>query len=77
MGSYKGVISRVTILITHIRRLITPLITSHEPPSDQEVSDAGAKKKQAGFSKRRPRPPGGAIKSRSLNGGSHKVPLVA
>ena len=27
------VISRVTILITHIRGLITPLITSHEPPS--------------------------------------------
>ena len=27
------VISRVTILITHIRGLITPLITAHEPPS--------------------------------------------
>ena len=27
------VISRVTILITHIRGLITPLITTHEPPS--------------------------------------------
>ena len=27
------VISRVTILIIHIRGLITPLITTHEPPS--------------------------------------------
>ena len=27
------VISRVTILITHIRGLITLLITTHEPPS--------------------------------------------
>ena len=27
------VISRVTILIAHIRGLITPLTTSHEPPS--------------------------------------------
>ena len=28
-----GVISRVTILITHISGLITPLPTTHEPPS--------------------------------------------
>ena len=28
-----SVISRVTILISHIRGLITPLITSHEPLS--------------------------------------------
>ena len=28
-----GVISRITILITHIRGLITPLRTTHEPPS--------------------------------------------
>ena len=28
-----GVISRVTIIITHIGGLITPLITTHEPPS--------------------------------------------
>ena len=28
------VISRVTILIIHIRRLITSLITTHEPPSN-------------------------------------------
>ena len=28
-----GVISRVTITTTHIRGLITPLITTHEPPS--------------------------------------------
>ena len=27
------VITRVTILIAHIRGLITPLITTHEPPS--------------------------------------------
>ena len=35
MGSFKwaGVISRVTIVITHISGLITPLITTHEPPS--------------------------------------------
>ena len=28
-----GVISKVTIVITHIRELITILITTHEPPS--------------------------------------------
>ena len=28
-----GVISKVTIIIAHIRRLITRLITTHEPPS--------------------------------------------
>ena len=28
-----GLISRVTIVISHIRGLITPLITTHEPPS--------------------------------------------
>ena len=34
MGSYKcGVISRVTVLITHIKGLITLRITTHEPPS--------------------------------------------
>ena len=28
-----GLISRVTVVITHIKGLITPLITTHEPPS--------------------------------------------
>ena len=28
-----GVIFKVTIVVTHIRGLITPLITTHEPPS--------------------------------------------
>ena len=28
-----GVISKVTVIITHIRGLITPLKTTHEPPS--------------------------------------------
>ena len=28
-----GVRIRLTILITHIRGLITPFITTHEPPS--------------------------------------------
>ena len=28
-----GVISRVTIVITQIRGLITPLLTTHKPPS--------------------------------------------
>ena len=28
-----GVISRVTIVITHIRGRITPLLTTHAPPS--------------------------------------------
>ena len=32
-----GDISRVTILITHIRGLTTPLITTHEPPSRHEA----------------------------------------
>ena len=31
-----GIISRVTTLITHIRGLIIPLITTHEPPSGAE-----------------------------------------
>ena len=30
--------SRVTILITHIRGLITPLITTHEPPSRPAIA---------------------------------------
>ena len=33
MGSYKWVISRVTILITHIALLIT----IHEPPSNPQI----------------------------------------
>ena len=28
-----GVISSVTIVVTHIRALITPITTTHEPPS--------------------------------------------
>ena len=28
-----GLMSRVTIVIAHIKGLITPLITTHEPPS--------------------------------------------
>ena len=28
-----GVISRVIVVITHSRGLLTPLITTHEPPS--------------------------------------------
>ena len=28
-----GVISRVTVIKTHIRGLITPFITTHEPPT--------------------------------------------
>ena len=36
----RNIISRATILITHIRGLITPLITTHEPPSnDDDVDD--------------------------------------
>ena len=31
MGSISGVISRVTIRITHSKGLITPLVTTHEP----------------------------------------------
>ena len=33
-----GVISRVTILITHTRGLIALLITPHEPPSGARIS---------------------------------------
>ena len=33
-----GLISRVTILTTHIRGLITPLITTHEPPSSNSCA---------------------------------------
>ena len=32
-----GVISRVTFVITQIRGLLTPLITTHEPPSVRAV----------------------------------------
>ena len=32
-----GVVSGVTILLTHIRGLITPLITTHEPPVGSTV----------------------------------------
>ena len=32
-GVISGVIRKVTIVITHIRGLITPLIPTHEPPS--------------------------------------------
>ena len=40
-----GVISRVTIIMTHIRGLITPLITTHEPPSrDWQVREEGARR---------------------------------
>ena len=34
-----GVISRVTIILLHIRGLITPLLTTHEPPSSQKEWD--------------------------------------
>ena len=38
MGSYKnGVISRAIVQTTHTRGLITPLITTHEPPSKSGV----------------------------------------
>ena len=30
-----GVISRVTVMLSHIRGLITPFIATHEPPSRQ------------------------------------------
>ena len=33
MGVISRVISRITRVITHIRGLITQLITAHEPPS--------------------------------------------
>ena len=35
----RNIISRATILITHIRGLITPLITTHEPPSNGDDVD--------------------------------------
>ena len=35
------VISRVTILIAHIRGLITPLITTPEPPSRMQILGCG------------------------------------
>ena len=31
------VICRVTLIISRIRGLITPLITAHEPPSNPEI----------------------------------------
>ena len=35
------VTSRVTIVITYIRGLITPLITTHEPPSGHSSCESG------------------------------------
>ena len=32
-----GVISRVTLIVTHIRRRVTPLISTHEPPSKADL----------------------------------------
>ena len=40
MASYKGLISRITIIITPIRGLISPLTTTREPP--RGVSQAHA-----------------------------------
>ena len=37
---FSGVRSRVNIVIAHLRGLITPLITTHEPPS--RVWEAGS-----------------------------------
>ena len=34
MGSLNRVLSRVTVVMTRIRGLITSLITTHEPPSN-------------------------------------------
>ena len=36
-GVISGVIGKVTIVITHVRGLITPLITTHEPPSSEHL----------------------------------------
>ena len=36
-----GVRSRVTIILTRIRGLITPLVTAHEPPSRVTRAHAG------------------------------------
>ena len=33
MGSYKWSRETISIIITHIRGLITPVIATHEPPS--------------------------------------------
>ena len=38
-----GVIIRVTILISHVRGLITPLITTHEPPSTRIILSKDSK----------------------------------
>ena len=42
MGSYTWVISKLTIVITHIRGLTTILITTHEPPSRGQRSRASS-----------------------------------
>ena len=42
MESYKWVLLRVTIRMTHIRGLITPLITTHEPPGSGVWGNLGA-----------------------------------
>ena len=35
--SISGVVSRITIVIAHIMGLVTPRITTHEPPSNPEA----------------------------------------
>ena len=46
-----GVISRVLIVITHIRGLITSLITTHEPPSTQGLWFSGTLSLNGSFRK--------------------------
>ena len=42
------VISRVTMLVSHVRGLITPLITTHEPPSRVKSGKDGRETRRRG-----------------------------
>ena len=42
-----GVISRVIVIITHIRGLVTPFKTTHEPPSTEQVKERSLKIRNA------------------------------
>ena len=47
MGVRSGVISRVTIVITHIRGLVTPFIATHEPPNSLMIEIPVLRRDQA------------------------------
>ena len=60
MGSYiSRVVSRLTMVITYIGGLVTPLITTHEPPSKPELLTSLCREPEAVRPRRSSRPAAG------------------